>query len=254
LSKLFDRVLLPACLIVGKALGRMLNKFGTTTLRLIVLELLLILGFVLFLLFNIYKFPVSDSNPLKQLTLFFLFTVFTLIDSIAYREIKQESPKAISMISWMSGKAIWRSYIGNRFILIIQQLFSTYWLFIALVVSISFFTSFTWSDRNYYYLFLLLPFYTSIWVYFSFKIKKSIYNDYDVIFMRRLLVYLAIICYAIYESYSRFNDFLLDIPTTIDVNDLFLYVASFIFIAMDRMLKELVNDYERKRKELESKS
>ena len=67
--------------------------------------------------------------------------------------------------------------------------------------------------------------------------------------MRRCIVYGSIIIYGLYQSYHEFNKYLLNIPFEMDLIDFLLYIAVFLYLTIDRLIKELASDYERKKKE-----
>ncbi|QTH40276.1 hypothetical protein J4772_22085 [Cohnella sp. LGH] len=71
--------------------------------------------------------------------------------------------------------------------------------------------------------------------------------------MRRLIVYLIIIVYTIYDTYGKFSQLVSDLASIQSFDTLFIYSAVVIYIAIDRLLKELVSDVDKFQKEKREK-
>jgi hypothetical protein len=251
LNLFYKKLFLPACEIIGRWIGSSLRetKYGVLLLEIIFFMILSILPVTLILI------PGIERQLLRFFSLLFLILTLLFIEVTAYHKAKQYNLVQLSLIdfifNWLNSRQVWKTYIGDRVILLFNQLLTTYYLLIALTISLSLFIELTWGDKYYFGLFLLLPVYANIWVYFSFRLR---FNGYDEIFMRRCIVYATIIIYGFYHSYHEFSKYLLKITFEFGLTDLLMYIAVFIYIAIDRLLKEIFSDYDRKKREFESTS
>ena len=63
-----------------------------------------------------------------------------------------------------------------------------------------------------------------------------------------------LVVYAIYQAYILFNNVFFEKNSTLtDKNNLILYIAVFVFIAIERLLKAFTDDYIRYKNDKQSK-
>lgn len=237
LSKLW----IPFCDFIGKKIGKALKG----KLWLYIIEILMLLGPIVFVYFALIS--IGDQLLKNIVILSFSYLTYILIILSAFHKIK-----LINMISdkegitgWIKYKKIWGTYIAKRFFLFTEQLFSFFILLVALYISLLLLFLLRWEINFYFIMLLILPLYANIWVYLNQRFRL---NEYDQIFMRRLIVYLIIIVYTLYDSNLKYQQFLFDSKNYTDFTYLFLYVGVVIYIAIDRFVKEILSDYEKHKK------
>ncbi len=127
-------------------------------------------------------------------------------------------------------------------ILVFEQLNSILYLMVAMVVTLTFFTELKWPNSAYYIALITLPIYTNLWIYFTYKLKLQ--GDEEVLNIRRLLAYLLLVIYVLKDSYLKFYCFFDNKQHyKMDNTSYLLYIASIVFIALDRFLKAWTDDY-----------
>lgn len=246
----FMKIIVPKCESLGVYLGKRLKaKYW-----LYVLELLFFILIVVFLVLCFNSITFTDSQSVITFLYFIIFIVLILIETSTYREfrVRNNISKSDGIVGWIIQRTIWESYIAKRLLLFVEQLMHTFYLIIPLYLSLIFMVKLEWAEQHYFISLLFLPIYSNFWVYlkpiwkkYYFKMTFNIYED---IFMRRIIIYFLIIIYAIYEIYGKYNQYIsnLDKPT---FEYLFIYAAVILYIAIDRLLKEIVSDLDKYKKD-----
>ncbi len=243
---LFMKILLPACEWFGKFISK--NLKSIYWLYIIEISFLITLGVFMYANFRLISF--SGSTSYLHFVYFVVFAALIIIESSVYHEFRIKNAVSITggIIGWIKSKTIWKSYIGNRTILFIEHIAHLFYLMVPFYVSLVFISILKWETQFYFIVLILLPIYANIWVYLKIIWKKYYFligfGVYEAIFMRRLIVYSFIILYGFFEVYGRFNQFL-NGYNNFDFNYLFVSSAVLLYIAIDRLCKELVSDVDR---------
>ncbi|WP_442601800.1 hypothetical protein [Paenibacillus sp. KN14-4R] len=254
LSLVFYKVIIPVCERIGKYIARRVHSKWW----LYIFEFSFISMLVALIFATIYFTPLTNANSWKFFVILFLFIMFTIVETTAYIDFRKINKinKSDGIIGWLISLKIWETYILNRTLLFIEQLVNSYFLIVPVFISLLIMTKLDWSNEDFYYSLLLLPVYTNIWVYIKTRRRKFIFqlsfNEYQVIFMRRFIVYLLIIGYTFFEAHNKFIQVLIG-KSNMTFEYVFVYSAALIYIAIDRLLKETVSDLEKFKKEKNDK-
>lgn len=252
-SVLFLKIIEPICDWVGTYFARRMKS----KLWLYILEILFFATTGSFIYINVLA-PIIDQPSELLMVFFFIYILLILIESSAYREYRKmnKTPMTAGITGWLINRTIWKSYFANRIFLFINQLMHTFYLFIPVYISLIFFSVLNWEESHYFYSLLLVPVYSNLWVYLKLNWKKYFFkvsfNSYEEIFMRRLVIYLLIIVYALFDINKRFGEYLYK-PKELSFEYLFIYAAVVLYIALDRLFKEIVSDVEKFKKDKTSK-
>ncbi len=196
-----------------------------------------------------------NTQSSRYIVMLFIFTFLILIETNTYSEfrIRHNISRQRGIIGWILHRSIWQRYLVRRILLLIEHLVHTYYLFIPLYISLLIMSKLNWSEKDYFYSLLFLPLYSNAWVYIKFNFKSVKFNSYEVIFMRRSIIYIFIIVYSILDSYGKFTQVLSNSSKNLSFEYVFVYSAVVIYIAIDRLLKELVSDIDKYTKEKKEK-
>lgn len=244
------RVILPACEWFGKFIAMRLKR----TYWLYVIECSFFITLSVFLYANLRLISFSGSVSSLHFIYFIVFVALIVIESNVYHEFRRKSdvPVTRGIIAWIKSKTIWKTYIGNRVILFIEQIAHLFYLVVPFYVSLELISILKWETQFYFIVLIILPIYANIWVYLKITWKKYYFSinfgRYEVVFMRRLIVYSLIILYGFFEVYGRYNQFLNE-SNNLSFGYLFISSAVILYIAIDRSCKELVSDIDRFKKE-----
>jgi hypothetical protein len=176
----------------------------------------------------------------------FLFGIAILILAILIRQFRDLYPHLPSLIDKISKKVDMNNYFVNRFVLFWQELGLSFILIIALSISYKFviWNKTLWADLTLFILMLILPFYSLIWVYWPCKSGNKAEGN-----MRRFIVYSLLVVFVLHQAYGYFLNCIH--PNSFSMSKLeyiFLYVATIVFIAVDRLIKAVYDDYKDFRK------
>ncbi|RPK29529.1 hypothetical protein [Paenibacillus xylanexedens] len=244
---IFMKGIVPFCESVGKKLAKKISS----KYWIYFFEILFLSTIVTFAIIGLYLVSFSEY-PFIFVIVLFIFTILIIIETSAYNEFRNKNniSKTSGIIGWIVHRAVWKSYIAKRILLFIEQLAHTFYLIVPFYLSLLIMSELTWSDQDYFYILLFLPIYANIWVYLRFSRKMYIvnFNSYETLFMRRLIIYTLIIGYSIMESYNKFSHYLSN-KNILSFEYLFVYSAVIVYIAVDRLLKEIVSDVEKFKKE-----
>lgn len=198
-------------------------------------EIILLVIFIVMLYFN--------SRPLIVIPLMAMALIIVIIGA----EVRRERPKSFSLFNLIPAFFKKDTYILNRLLILIEELSSVMTLFVALVITFSFFSTYKWPIQFYFIMFIVLPLYSAFWVYFKFDKYNIRLNKENSINMRRLVVYTCLAAYIFYDLYTKFWFLTLEerLPASDDYIEFFFYSATVVFIALERIIKTAVDDYEK---------
>jgi hypothetical protein len=181
-----------------------------------------------------------NKKPIFQVLLFFS----TFLVAILIGGIRQQKPESFSIFKLLPVFPNTDTYITNRAFLLINQFSSVMSLFVVLVFTYTFFTLLEWPTPYYFVLYIALPVYLSFWVYFSMEHFKLQFNDENNANVRRFLSYILLAMYTVHDLYGKFY-LLMNDQKQADSNAIsfFLYSATVIFIALERVLRTWTDDY-----------
>lgn len=199
----------------------------------LLLEILFIVVSLCSLIITIIKTEVSQN------ILFFIYFIFILFISQLIYELRKNPLGYVSIFDRIS-KMNFDNYFFSRVKLFFEHCLDMS-LICILVITYTFIIELKWPTYVYFLGFLVLPIYTNIWIYFT---RKGRLRVTEIISIRRAFVYFLIAVYAIYQAYILFiNEFLEKTLTLTDEDNLILYIAVFVFIAIERLLKAFTDDY-----------
>lgn len=132
-------------------------------------------------------------------------------------------------------------YLLNRFGLFMQQIPDFFKSLVILQLSFLFLITLKWSPNFYFLSLCFIPLYANYWVYFV-KIL-TINTKADDVFIRRAFIYLCLIAVGVYELFTRFENYMYERPLTTSIDVFLLTGSGILYIAIDRVLKEVSSDY-----------
>lgn len=219
---------------LGEKLAARIRHFLIFRGSLFILEILMLMMFGLLIFFH--------NKPLVVVTIM----IVTFLIAIIGAEVREAKPNAFSLFKLLPVFFNKDIYLVNRVSLFMDESTSVMTLIVALIVTFTFFTSLKWPDKYYFVFFIVLPAYSAFWVYFDLKKLKLRLNHEDSINIRRLVAYTFLAIYTCYDLYSKFT-LLMNNQKLQDLNltSFFYYSATVMFIALERVLKTLTDDYKK---------
>lgn len=248
---IFMKVIVPVSEFVGKKLGKKL----LTKNWIYFLDISYLVLIVSFATIGFYLYPFSGFQSLKFMIVLLIYTMLIIIETSTYTEFRNRRniSKTSGIIGWIIHREVWKTYIAKRISLFIEQLVHIFYLIVPIYISLLIMSKLRWSDQDYFYSLLFLPIYANAWVYIKFSKENLVkFNSYEILFMRRLIIYTLIIGYSIMESYGKFSQYLTN-KNVLSFEYLFVYSAVIVYIAVDRLLKEIVSDVEKFKREKSEK-
>ncbi|MDQ0658392.1 hypothetical protein [Paenibacillus sp. W2I17] len=200
-------------------------------------------------------------NYWSFMTLIFIFWVLPTTTYI--EEYKKVHPEyKFIVIEWINfklkvmtdlNKKNNRIYFINRVNLLFKQIPDLVKSIFILYFPLVFLTQLSWSYNMYFLGLFLIPFYGNYWVYYK-KIFTVNMNSEEVL-IRRICLYFLMFVYVTYELFIRYEA-LSRVTGPEDFNEsLFVLGGSgVLYIAMDRVMKELTADYISYRKKINKNS
>jgi hypothetical protein len=186
--------------------------------------------------------------------LYYLFVLLYLvviffIGAIANQK-RSDHPNYPTLSTWVK-KLKNKYYFVNRFIVQMKELITIMFVFVPFVILHQIIKICRWPVIAYYFLFLSLPISLVVWVYYPWLKDMNIADD-DIraksITARRLFVYEIIVIYALIDIYSRFNQ-LAQHQKINDTYMLIFYSVSAVFLAFERLIRFIIDDYKLFKKE-----
>lgn len=170
-----------------------------------------------------------------------IYSIFIFLIGAINQYIRKELPESFSILEFISNKINTKNYFVNRFSLVINQGDSILFLLAAITITLTFLIELKWPDFIYYGLILIIPLYTNVWIYFTYKLSFN--KDEEQISIRRLIAYFLLVIFVCNDTYIKFFQFFFEKDNKPDEVHFLLYIGSIIFIALDRFLKALIDDY-----------
>ncbi|MFF2529510.1 hypothetical protein ACFVS2_11475 [Brevibacillus sp. NPDC058079] len=212
-------------------------KYAKGKYILLAMEVLFILLVVTHALLFL-KYTTSPNSLLFVFSSFFI-TLFFVAD-ITY-QIRKKCANLPSLFILIKKGYNKQNYFMNRSKLFFEELISIFFLMVALVVSLTFLVQLKWPHETYFIGYVLIPVYAVLWSYFNTKLR---FRPKESIRFRRIIFYFFIAVLSINECFDKYKQILESekITMTIDYQSLFSYAGVVIFLALDRVIKELSDD------------
>lgn len=247
----FIKIIVPVCEFLGKEFGKKLSSKNWIYF----LDISFFVLIISFTTIGLYLYPFSKYQSFIFMIVLIIYTMLIIIETSTYTEFRNRRniSKESGIIGWIFHREVWKTYIAKRISLFFEQLVHTFYLIVPIYISLLIMSKLKWSDQDYFYSLLFLPIYANLWVYLKLSKQYLVtFNSYKTLFMRRLIIYILIIGYSIMESYGKFSQFLTN-KNILSFEYLFVYSAVIVYIAVDRLLKEVVSDLEKFKKEKSEK-
>ena len=167
----------------------------------------------------------------------YLFLCFILGYIVA--KYRKEDKDLVSLFDWISNKSK-GIYLLNLLPRIIEEFPSLIFLFASLLFAYTLFITLKWPDFCYFVFFLLFPFFSNSWVYFTYKMKFRTESSINI---RRIMMYIIMVIFAMGDSYSKFLEYF-EI-TKPGVINFWTNISIVLFIGIERLLKSISDDYYR---------
>lgn len=245
LDKLFSKWFVPTAERIGKLLGTKVKKQST----IVIVEILTLLILLMFVIGHITLVLIMGTEGffiLYSFLMMIVFLVLILVSSAVIQEYKRLNPQYESSI----GKGLRRIDIGkkfksiyllNRLWLLMEQSLDFFKSLMILQISLIFLITLQWSPNFYFLSLCFIPMYANYWVYFVKVITPN--TNSEGVFIRRAFMYLILMALVIFEVFKRFQGYLIEIPYTPSINVFLLTGSGILYIAFDRVLKEILGDY-----------
>lgn len=218
------------CIIV-QILSRLKNRH-----LYLVLEMIYLVGIVVLFLY-LLTFP--DGSLIVTCVMFLYVSLGNSI-ALEYRRIY---PERLTLAHFLEKPDFHRVYVFSRLFLLIRELITFFTPMTFITIFLIMLTYFEWPLWVYFFQYLVFPIILNVWVYFLY-LKKS-KGTTERANIRRTISYLLALSFSIIEGYSRFCS-LHGIPFPISYDNFtFFSISSLIFIALDRLLKAVTEDYEK---------
>ncbi|OMC76789.1 hypothetical protein BK125_17195 [Paenibacillus odorifer] len=245
LDKLFSKWFVPTAERIGKRLGTKVKKQSTIVI-VEIFTLLILLMFVIGHLTLVLIMGTDGFFILYSVLMMIVFLVLILVSSAVIQEYKRLNPKYESSI----GKGLRRIDIGkkfksiyllNRLWLLMEQSLDFFKSLMILQISLICLITLQWSPNFYFLSLCFIPLYANYWVYFVKVITPN--TNSEGVFIRRAFMYLSLMALVIFEVFKRFQGYLIEVPYTPSINVFLLTSSGILYIAFDRVLKEILSDY-----------
>lgn len=173
-----------------------------------------------------------------------LYTIFVILPIFKLRYyIRKLSPGQVSIFTSVRRLYNPKNYFANRLLLAINQLADIQVLLVFVVITFTFITGLSWPEWFYYTTVVVLPVYTTIWIYYPYFKANEVNRD-DIVTARRITAFAASSVFIFYELYIRFQR---DILQQLEGNDsyleLFKYASYVGFLALERLAKAVMDDH-----------
>lgn len=246
-GKLIDKVF-----VLARILAVYLSKYFKYKWSLLIAEIL----FFIFIGFLAYIYLSSISRYIKIILSFTLFFIIVFSDLTII--IRKNNSKSFSIVQVSKNiikkvgnilinlrlfKNFLFLFIINTIRQIFKQLFSLYIVLLVLCVMFKIITIPNLPDSAYFYLFLLIPVTANTWIYFVYG-KDRPRNSEDAN-MRRIICYIIIFILLFIDSRTKLLEFTVYGKINTTANLLVSGVVTVLFIGIDRILKIIVDDYDR---------
>lgn len=131
---------------------------------------------------------------------------------------------------------------------IINQFFSLNIILIVLYIIFTIVKTPNIPDEIYFYIFLSIPVIANTWIYFVYGKGKPRNSEDESV--RRIICYIIIIILLFSDSRTKFLEFTAHGKVNTTTNVLVSGVVTVLFIGMDRILKVIIEDYDKFKKQI----
>ncbi|MEC3857905.1 hypothetical protein VSK70_18330 [Bacillus sp. WOD8 KX774193] len=238
---LINKVILPFLEKIGEIGARILIRMSKRIIKsvLIVFEVLIIIA-TLVLIYFIFQIIIgTEIEKMKWsiLSVVCAYPIFVVIVSRIKLDVEKELGTFNSVIQKMVSKINKKNYLINRLDILFGK--TTLSLMIHITIICVLFAGAVNFEHMpyqiYYIVIIILPISLITFIYFT---------DRDLVSqnMRRILSYFLLMMIALGKGYNDFK-ILMGIDTPNQFNDYLVFLFLTVFIAMDRLIKSIVDDY-----------
>ncbi|MGN4444789.1 hypothetical protein ACTFOB_07710 [Bacillus cereus group sp. MYBK79-1] len=238
---LINKVILPFLEKIGEVSAKRLMKYSNQIIKnvLMAFELLVIVATMALIYFVFQIIIGADIERIKWsiLSVVCAYSVFVVIVSRIKFDIEKELGAFNSIIQKMLKKINQDNYLINRLGILFGK--TALSLMIHITIICVFFVGVVnfkhMPYQIYYIVIIILPISLITFIYFT---------DRDLVSqnMRRILSYFLLMVIALGKGYNDFK-ILMGIDTPNQFNDYLVFLFLTVFIAMDRLIKSIVDDY-----------
>ncbi|WP_347553252.1 hypothetical protein ABFG93_22960 (plasmid) [Pseudalkalibacillus hwajinpoensis] len=228
---LFNKLIIPSVEIISNKLSRLIIKQAKRESVFIGLELI----FLFIAIGVFFLFFIEFTTYVKNL-IFFVFAIVLILLSIVISNLKSKM-KFKGIIDTIHSSLPKNNYIIRKISLVFLQLPSLFNLVVFFLFIFQLVPLLRLNLSGYYTIFTILPIGLIIWVYMAFRDKESME-------MRKIVVYILLVFLAIKGTFNKFL-VVTDSPPTNSFEDYFVYIIITIYLAIERLLKVILDDYER---------
>ncbi|MCZ8519873.1 hypothetical protein [Paenibacillus caseinilyticus] len=190
----------------------------------------------------------GSSSGISQLylslgTLFLVFVI--LIGATALHEVRKnninDKTSIISKIGKINIDKLKAIYIINRLWLLLGQTLEFSYAFLIYFLSLTFLVALEWTADSYFLSICFIPLYANYWVYFTKIIRIN--ENISEVFIRRVFMYTLSMIFLTYQLFEEFQQYIYEQGVSKDWM-LYMFAGSAVmYIALDRILKEVTVDY-----------
>lgn len=251
-SVFFDKFLIPRTDQWGYTLAHKINnKFW-----IFIIELLCLIVFIAEMTITIILQIHFDTNSFSffiywiSSIMIFLFIFFTFTSTIIELKkmhlphhfiIMKNIKLIVNFLNRQKKKPKAVRFIFFQFNLLLNQWKELSSVFTFFYLSFLFLTMLNWNTTITFLVFLLVPLYGNYFVYFN---KFFIANiDKEAVYIRRVFVYILVFLIYFNFAYLDYINMINNSHKAIDFNNFWWAISSGIYLALDRILKEIMSAY-----------
>lgn len=245
LDELFSKWLMPTAERIGKRVGTKVQKQS----MIVFVEIFTLLILLMFVIGHLMLFLIMGTEGffiLYSFLMMIVLFVLILVSSAVIQEYKRLNPQYVSSIGKGLrridiGKKFNSNYLLNRLWLLMGQSLDLFKSLMILQISFICLIVLQWSPNFYFLSLCFIPLYANYWVYFVKVLTPN--NNSEGVFIRRAFMYLILMALVIFEVFKRYQGYLIEVPYTPSIDVFLLTGSGILYIALDRVLKEILGDY-----------
>lgn len=166
-----------------------------------------------------------------------------VISSIIFR-FRKNNLNVSSLFTTLNGslKKFMKKYPIRLFFSLLEQTMNSFSIMISQIITYTILLHLENDHIAYYVGIITMPIYVIIWVYYTLDVRPiSIkLQEARISNIRRCLVYLLLVVYAMIESYEIFLHYICSKECFAET---FVSITVLVVIALDRLMKAIINDY-----------
>lgn len=236
LNVLFNKLIIPSMEITSNKLSSLIIKRGKRKSVLIGLEII----FLFIIAIGVFFLSLIEYTTYVKNMIFFVFAIVLILLAILISNLKGKMEYK-GIIDTIHRRLPKKKYIIRKISLVFLQLPSLFKLVIFFLFIFQLVPLLRLNLSGYYTIFTILPIGLIIWVYMAFRDKESME-------MRKIFVYIFLVFLAIKATFNKLL-VVTDSPPTNSYEDYFVYIIITIYVAIERLLKVIFDDYERHKKD-----